>query len=104
MWKEIVESFTSNPRDVKSIPITKRTPVWFYVYMENGRLYVEGAKDHIPSSNISTRRLLSPKNNMVETMFDIYQRRKSGEPVSAEATAATVNQIYWYGIFADMGF
>ena len=104
MWKEIIESFTSNPRDVKSIPITKRTPVWFYVYVEDGKLYVEGAKDHIPSSNISFKRILTDDNDMCETMFNIYQRRKNGEAVSKEATATTVNQIYWYGIFADMGF
>ena len=103
MWKEIVESFTSNPRDVKSIPITKRTPVWFYVYMENGRLYVDRAKEHIPSSNLSKRRMLSSGAEKCSIMYDIYRRRKCGEPVSAEATATTVNQVYWYGIFADLG-
>lgn len=104
MWEEIIKSFSDNPRDVKSVPVTKRTPVWFYVYVENGKLYVESAKEHILGSKISKRRMLSPENKMCETMFNIYQRRKRGEPVSGEATATTLNQIYWYGIFADMGY
>ena len=104
MWEEIIRSFTENPRDVQSKPLSKRTPLWFYVYVENGTLYVDRAKEHLPSSNLSVRRKLSNSADKCGIMFDIYSRRKCGEPVSGEATAITVNQIYWYGVFADMGY
>ena len=35
-------------------------------------------------------------------MLDIYHRRNAGEKVSREATAVTINQVYWYGVFAEM--
>lgn len=104
MWDEIIKSFTENPRDVCSNPITKRAKLWFRVYAENGKLYVDRAKTQAPSSNITQRRMLSSSPEKCEIMYDIYKRRKCGESVSAEATVTTVNQIYWYGIFADMGY
>ena len=104
MWEEMLRSFGENPRDVQSRPIIKRTAKWFYVYAENGKIYVDCAREKTPSSSLSQRRMLSSNSEKCDMMYDIYLRRKRGEPVSAEATAATVNQIYWYGIFADMGY
>lgn len=104
MWDEIIRSFSEKPRDVQSKPLTKRTGLWFYVYVENGTLYVDRAKEHAPSSNLSKRRKLCNNAKKCNTLFDIYRRRKSGEPVSKEATHTTVNQVYWYGVFADMGY
>ena len=103
MWQEIIKSFAANPRDVKTNPLRNRAALWFYVYVEDGRLYVDCAKEHTPSSKLSTRRMLSSGAEKCNIMYDIYRRRKSGEPVAAEATATTVNQVYWYGIFADLG-
>ena len=40
----VYESFLHNPRDVKTTPKTNRTPLWFYVYAEDGNLYIENAK------------------------------------------------------------
>ena len=37
-------------------------------------------------------------------IFKLYLRRKQGESVSREATALTVNQVYWYGIFSELGY
>ena len=102
MWEEIIKSFTTNPRDVQTNPLGKRTKLWFYVYVENGKLYADCAKEHTPSSNLSKRRMLSSGAEKCNIMYDIYRRRKCGEPVAAEATATTVNQVYWYGIFADL--
>ena len=104
MWEEIIRSYSERPRDVQSRPLVKKAPVWFYVYVENDRLYVDCAKAQTPSSNLKTRRLLSADGKVCDLMYDIYRRRKSGEPVSQEATDKTVNQIYWYGVFADMGY
>lgn len=104
MWEGIIRSFTEFPRDVQSRPLTKRPGLWFYVYVADGTLYVDCAKEHQPSSNLSQRRRLAKSIETCDIMYDIYCRRKRGEPISAEATSKTVNQVYWYGIFADMGY
>lgn len=102
MWEQIVDSYTKNPRDVKTIPLTNRTPVWFFVYVENGTVYIDRAKRHIPSSEITAPRKLAMRANECDIMFDLYQRRKHGDSVSKEAQKVSVNQVYWYGIFADL--
>ena len=104
MWNKIVKSYLKHPRDVQTQPITNRTARWFYVYVEDGKLYVDSARGKEPSSHITQKRLLAEKDEICNIMYDIYLRRKKGEHVSAEATAITVNQVYWYGIFADMGY
>ena len=104
MWEEIVRSYSENPRDVQSQPLNNRPGLWFYVYVEKGTLYVEQAKAHKPSSKLSMRRKLSRASQKCEMMFEFYRRRKNGETVSAEAGHKTVNQVYWYGVFADMGY
>ena len=103
-WEEILKSYTTNPRDVHTQPLAKRTALWFYVYVEDGKLCVDRAKNNEPSSNLSKRRMLASEFEKCAIMYDIYQRRKRGEEVSHEATAITVNQVYWYGVFADMGY
>ena len=104
MWEEIIRSFAENPRNVQSQPITKRSPLWFYVYVENSTLYVDRAKDAFPSSNLSQRRKLANSSKKCDIMYNLYRRRQNGESVSVEASATTVNQVYWYGVFADMGY
>ena len=100
-YSDLVKNFLENPRDVKSVPIRKTSGVWFYTYVENGIVYVTKAKDHKPSSNISIPRKIDPKH--FDEMVILYQRRCCGEPVSEEAKAVTVCQIYWYGILAELG-
>ena len=104
MWENIIASYTTSPRDVHSVPLLRKDTLWFYVYVENGKLYVDCAKERTPSSNLSKRRMLSSSMEKCSIMYDIYLRRKTGEPISGEATKITVNSIYWYGIFADMGY
>ena len=82
MWQKIINSFASNPRDVKSVPITNKKALWFHVYVENGKLYVDCAKENQPSSNLTKRRMLSSSSEKCDIMYDIYMRRKSGMAVS----------------------
>lgn len=100
LWRSIVDSYSKTPRDVQTIP-TKGNGIWFYVSSKNDKVYISKAKQHTPSSQIQGARLLDW--HKCEIMLELYQRRKSGEPVSQEAAAATRNQVYWYGIFKDMG-
>lgn len=101
MYKDLVSSFENEPRDVCTVPLRKKEPLWFYVYSNDGNLFVEVAKYHTNSSSIKKCRLL--KEIECDKMMDIYHRRKRGEAVSKEAVATTRNQIYWYGVFSDLG-
>lgn len=102
MYDGVVQSFQKNPRDVHTVPLnSNKSPLWFYVFVKDGILYVTSAKNHLPSSTISGHRPIPP--TQFETMLDIYHRRQKGEQVSQEATKTTRCQVYWYGIFADMG-
>ena len=98
-WDELVSSYAKNPRDVKTCPIRKEG-VWFYVYVDNENIYVENAKYHSNSSKIKHKRVL--EKDKVDIMLSIYHRRCKRESVSIEAKSITHNQVYWYGIFADM--
>ena len=99
-WEEIVLSYKDNPRDVKTVPI-KRKGIWFYVYVENDNIYIENAREHADTSKIKIRRRLEKEKT--NAMLSLYYRRYNGEAVTVEATKTTVNQVYWYGIFADIG-
>lgn len=99
MWSEIVTSFQSNPRDVKTCPL-HREGRWFYVYVQCGNIFVQNSKSHFPSCRIQDCRRLNPEE--CERMYDLYCRRQRGECVFQEATATTRNQVYWYGIFRDI--
>ena len=100
-WDNIVAEYTNNPRDVITVPITNKKGIWFYVHAENGSVYVSAAEHHMESSKISGP--IKIQKEKFEDMLQIYLRRKNGVPVSQEATATTRQQVYWYGIFADMG-
>lgn len=99
-WQIIYESFYNNPRDVRTNPVTKKPSLWFYVYSENGNVYIDNARYHDNSSQLTHRRMLD-KNNFAQ-MLDLNDRRNQGFAISKEAIAVTVNQVYWYGIFRDL--
>ena len=99
-WQTVYESFLHDPRDVKTTPKANRTPLWFFVYAEDGNIYIGNAKNHSISSKITQRRKLD-KNNF-EKMMDLNDRRDRGFSVSEEAQSVTVNQVYWFGIFHDL--
>ena len=98
-WEEMISAYINNPRDVKTIPL-QGAGIWFYVYVENGDIYVESAKKHSDSSIIRNRRKIEKEK--VDAMLSLYYRRKKGEAAAQEAKRTTQNQVYWYGIFADI--
>lgn len=99
-YHEIAADYSVNPRDVHTVPITEKQPLWFYVYTDNGTMFVKSAKEHAPSSRITGRRKLI--EDEFEDILSIYWKRKCGLPVSKEATDTTKNQVYWYGVFSEM--
>ncbi|MDR1630179.1 MAG: hypothetical protein LBS36_08220 [Oscillospiraceae bacterium] len=100
IWKNIVEEFSKNPRDVKTIPNTRREPKWFFVFATCDHVFVKSGHNHTNRSEITMQRPL--KKTELEIMLDLYHRRKQGETITATATQTTRNQVYWYGIFAEM--
>lgn len=98
---DLLNSYINNPRDVSTQPLTKRAGKWFYVYVENGNIYIDVAKEHAPKCSISKPRKLFEKE--MEEIYTLYIKRKQGHSVSTQAAAITMNQVYWYGIFNDMG-
>ena len=104
MWEEIIHSFAETPRDIQTRPLTRKIPLWFYVYVENDSLFVDCARKHEPSSKISIPRKLASDADKCAVMYNLYLRRKAGEQVSEEATSITANQVYWYGVFAEMEY
>jgi hypothetical protein len=70
------------------------------VYSENNSVYIERGRNHDNISNISSPRKLNDKET--EKMLELYHRRCKGESVSQLATQTTQNQVYWYGIFAEL--
>jgi len=98
-YQMLADSFTQDPRDIHTVPLSG-TPIWFYTYTENGVIYVEPARKYTPSSKIAGRRALNEEETNI--MYALYKRRTAGEAVSQEAQQATINQVYWYGVFSDL--
>lgn len=72
-----------------------------YAFAENGTVFVTVSKEHEPKCSIKMPRPL--KKEECGELYELYLRRKKGEHISGEATAATRNQVYWYGIFPIWG-
>lgn len=62
--KKNLHKKTQNLRDLHTVPMTNREQKWFYVYVEDGKLYVESAKNNMPKSNIK-------RTKMDEKKFEI---------------------------------
>ena len=101
-FNELIESFSRYPRDVCSVPLVKRQPVWFYVNVESGKIWINEARAHKNSSRLAARREL--KESEYDDLWELFQRRKDGDPVSGPAHEKSRNSIYWFGIFADMNW
>ena len=100
-YRDLVNSFANDPRDVSTRPLINKAGKWFFVYAENGKLVVDVARAHEPKCSISNPRVLPEKE--IDEIFELYIKRKQGHSVSKQATEITRNQVYWYGIFDDMG-
>ena len=100
-YVDLINSFRNHPRDIVTRPITNRDGKWFYVYTEKEHVVVTIAKENEPKCSISKPRILT--ENECENMFNLYMMRKQGKKISKVATQASLNQVYWYGIFSDLG-
>lgn len=62
---------------------------------------IDAAKKHTPKCSISKPRKLLEKE--LEDIYELYLQRKQRIKVSKQAATITRNQVYWYGIFNDIG-
>lgn len=99
-YKDLLKSFSENPRDIHTCPLNKRIPKWFYVAVNQSDIIIESAKSNRPSCTITKPRRLHKRE--FKNMLDLYMRRTRGEAISRQATEVTRNQVYWYGIFNDL--
>ena len=99
-YKELANEFQANPRDVHTVPLDGRTPLWFHVHTEGRVIYATPAERHRPSSRMKTP--IPVKASEFEKMLDLYHRRLAGENVFMEAWKTSRAQVYWYGIFNDI--
>lgn len=99
MYKRLVEEFMRSPRDVHTVPVTRKDYKWFYVFARSNNLYVESARNNTPKCVVKRRVLPEKECNEILT---IYHRRLAGEQVSTEAQNCTWSQVYWYGIFSEL--
>ena len=65
-------------------------------------IIITPASEHQPSSKLSAPRILKYSN--FQKVFPLYLRREKGEPVSAEVTAITVNQVYYFSLIKHFCF
>jgi hypothetical protein len=96
IWNKIIKNVMKQSTDLPTIPKTSRAPLWFHVSSDGESLFIDNAKDHSPSSSLSSMRKLTYKE--FEKIYPIYLKREQGEAVSQEATVKTYNQVYWYSI------
>ena len=99
IYETLLQEFLKHPRDIHTIPLTKKECKWFYVFTNNGSLYVEPAHDHIPKSAVKRRRLNDAE---CDKMLELHYKRLAGQTVSKEAQETTYSQVYWYGIFSEL--
>ena len=100
IYSKILKEFRENPRDVHTVPMNKRKPMWFYVFVKDGCVFIEQAHCTSPACKVKKRKL---NENECEEMSRIYHKRQNGECVSKEAQCRTFSQVYWYGIFNEIG-
>ncbi|SCJ84774.1 DUF6508 domain-containing protein [uncultured Clostridium sp.] len=99
-WQKILESLGDKTIELKTVPKTNKTPIWFSAYKEEGNIYINCAKENVPSSKITARRKLTFKD--FRNIYPLYLKRENGESVSKEVTKITVNQVYYFSLIKHL--
>lgn len=101
-WNTIIHKIEEKKRiELPTVPKTKKVPVWFSVTTDGKTIFIDEATEHKPSSKLSVQRKLH--YNTFQKVFPLYLRRENGEQVSSEATAITLDQVYYYSIIKHLG-
>lgn len=101
-WNLIIEGIGNEVREFNTVPKTKKQPVWFSAVVSGNNIIIDRAQNNEPSSKISTKRRLDFGD--FKKVYPLAIRRKLGESVSAEVTAATRNQVYYFALIEHLVF
>jgi hypothetical protein len=99
-WNTIVDKLKGERKEFPTVPIVKRTPVWFSAVVNGEIILIDKAITHQPSSKLTVPRKL--KYTTFQKIYPLYLRRENGEQVSVEAGSATVNQVYYYSLIKHL--
>ncbi|MCB2377794.1 hypothetical protein LGH70_09390 [Hymenobacter sp. BT635] len=95
-WRKILDAIPADGRELHTVPITKKQPVWFAVNRELDLIWVTSASQNSPSSILTLRRRLSFKK--FNEILPYFFRRAQGESVSKEVCRLTMNQVYYFSL------
>lgn len=99
-YNDLVNNYRDTPKEIPTAPLVRRSPTWFKVYEHRGTIYIASGEAHPNASSICPDRRLNPGE--FSEMLELYLMRKQGKPVSRLAKKS-INSVYWFGIFNDLG-
>jgi len=74
LWNIIIDSLTSSEEELQTT-----TGLWFKVSSSNGKLYVNRATRHEPSSKLTTERVISKRDFLyVNSYYDRWTKGDTG--------------------------
>jgi hypothetical protein len=92
LWNSIIDSLPSEGEEMQT-----KTGLWFRASSRDGRLYVEKATNHAPSSNLSMQRAISKKDFIF--VHSYYERWICGETgVRFEVSKKSRNTAYIFAL------
>lgn len=92
LWNTIIAILPSKGEELQTT-----TGLWFRASSSNGRLYVDKATDHTPSSKLSLQRAISKKDFLL--VHSYYKRWISGESgVRYEVSRKSRNTAYIFAL------
>lgn len=101
VWQSLIIKLATEHVEFPTTPLNRRTPKWFRAKSVGHDILIDFAKDHHPSCEISSPRRLTLTN--FKDIYPLYLRRINGERVSAEVTAKTLNQVYYFSLIKHLG-
>jgi hypothetical protein len=92
LWDTIISKLSSTNEELQTT-----TGLWFKAYVKNGRLFVDGASDHSPSSRITKTRSIT-KNDflMVQSYYDRWFNGETG--IRHEICRKSKNTAYIFAL------
>ncbi len=96
-WQKIITELSATPGDFKTVPKTRREPVWFFAKTDGDNIYVNNAKQMRPSSRLTTPRIITYAD--FNTVRSYYSRWSSGEVgVRDEVRQLSRNTAYIFAL------
>lgn len=99
LWERIIERARALEFEISTVPLSRRTPLWFRVSSKGSALFISQAKDNTPSSTLKMPRRITYEE--FERVYPYYELRRKGAAVSQDVVAKSVNTVYIYGLIAD---